>query len=385
MHDHLSILENIPFLQHLPIADLKRLSTLLEEKHFRAGETVFYEGSIGDALYIVKDGLLEVTKTLGNEEQSLAKIVPGEFFGEMGLLENKPRSATIRALHDSLLLRIDKSEFEHLLKDSPQLYFEVARALSGKLRETNMDLIRHLQQKNAELQKAYNDLKAAQEELVRQEKLATIGMVTSRIIHDIKNPMTSIRGFAELIAKKFPESKAFADIIVQEVLQIVDMAQELLDYARGKESHVRMELVRIPEFIEATLKPFQQTFETCHIIPKVIYDFEGEALFDAAKIRRVLSNLIANARDAMDTGGQLTIRITRDQGYLCFEVSDTGKGIPPEIQENLFEPFITYGKSHGTGLGLAIARKVVEEDHQGKIEVESLLQQGTTFRVFLPV
>jgi signal transduction histidine kinase len=106
-------------------------------------------------------------------------------------------------------------------------------------------------------------------------------------------------------------------------------------------------------------------------------------MMDETKMRRALYNIASNARDAMDAGGQLTIATRAANGWVEFCVSDTGPGIPAEISETLFEPFVTHGKPTGTGLGLAIAKKAVE-DHGGTISVETAPGQGATFTISLP-
>jgi len=105
---------------------------------------------------------------------------------------------------------------------------------------------------------------------------------------------------------------------------------------------------------------------------------------DVEKMVRVFYNLAGNAADAMKDGGTLTVRTLQKDGMLVIEFADSGCGIPDEIRSKVFEPFFTYGKRHGTGLGLAIVKKIVD-DHHGRLEIESVVNQGTTIRMLIPL
>jgi signal transduction histidine kinase len=111
--------------------------------------------------------------------------------------------------------------------------------------------------------------------------------------------------------------------------------------------------------------------------------FDGPVLMDGDRFRRVIYNIAGNAADAMPAGGKLIIDVAQEPGRVVFTFVDNGPGIPDEIQETLFEPFVTHGKSHGTGLGMAIVKKIVEQ-HGGQITYDSKRGQGTKFVVKLP-
>ena len=114
------------------------------------------------------------------------------------------------------------------------------------------------------------------------------------------------------------------------------------------------------------------------------FEYTGDCTMDVEKMVRVFYNLAGNAADAMKDGGTLTIRTEKRDGMLAIAFTDTGCGIPDEIRSKILEPFFTYGKRHGTGLGLAIVKKIID-DHHGKLEIESVVNKGTTFRLLTPL
>ena len=160
------------------------------------------------------------------------------------------------------------------------------------------------------------------------------------------------------------------------------MTQELLDYARGSTS-LSCETVSIWRLLDELnqqalrLLPGQNIQFAKHI------RYDGSVVVDLARFIRVLCNLIKNAREAMPSGGILTISTDLLDKQIVIRISDTGIGIPAELLPRLFEPFVTHGKSHGTGLGMAIAKSVVTA-HNGKISVSSVEGSGTTVEIRLP-
>jgi two-component system sensor histidine kinase HydH len=246
-------------------------------------------------------------------------------------------------------------------------------------------LYQDLQARNRELGEALRDLKKAQDELLQAERLSLVGRMAASIIHDIKHPLTNIKGYASLLGDKEmdPESrKHFADIIVRSVDTFVEMTQEILDYARGGGV---LEPIEIPvdAFIGELLDLLADDFAQKGLILRQDLAYTGTVKIDPVKMRRALYNIAINARDVMAPGGTLTISTQAVKATIEIRLSDTGPGIPAEIRNSLFEPFVTFGKPTGTGLGLAIARKTAQ-DHGGTIAVDSIPGQGATFVIRLP-
>ncbi len=117
---------------------------------------------------------------------------------------------------------------------------------------------------------------------------------------------------------------------------------------------------------------------------KKFAQFRGIVNLDQDKIVRMFYNIASNARDAMPQGGSLTITTIKENDFVRIDFTDTGTGMPEEVKKRIFEPFMTYGKKHGTGLGMSIVKKVID-DHNGKIEINSVMGKGTTVTIYLPI
>lgn len=231
---------------------------------------------------------------------------------------------------------------------------------------------------------AVQNAKMAQE-LVKSERLSSIGQMASAIIHDIKNPMNTIRVYAQVMKKKSGNEEAvkLADEMIRQVDRLVNMLQEILDFSRGV-SATNFEEVPLGDTMDAIMGFIEKDLVKHNI--ELIRDFRytGPVVMDSDKMTRVFYNIASNARDAMPNGGKLTVRTELRDSEVYFEFTDTGTGMPEEVKRRIFEPFVTYGKKHGTGLGMAIVKKVLD-DHKGRIEIDSEVGKGTTMRFIIPL
>ncbi len=244
----------------------------------------------------------------------------------------------------------------------------------------------NLQVKNRELQQALSDLQEAQNELIRSERLSVVGRMASTIIHDLKNPMTTIKGFADLLGRDdlAPEARRrFSDTVINTIDAFVGMTQEILDYARGS-SALNLSPTNIEHFVEDICSFLSLEFSKRHIRIERALRYTDPVVMDRDKMWRVFVNIANNACDALDRPDavfMITSQLVGDQ--VEFWLADNGPGIPAEIRDSLFEPFVTHGKQYGTGLGLAISHKIVE-DHHGTLTVQSRPGQGACFVIRLP-
>jgi signal transduction histidine kinase len=218
-------------------------------------------------------------------------------------------------------------------------------------------------------------------EMVESERMSAVGRMASTIIHDIKNPMGTLRMYAQVIKKKTGNTEAaqLADEIIRQVDRFVNMTQEILDFSRGV-SEIHVEEVNLNEVMESALAFLEKDLSKRNITITRNFGFEGICVLDVEKMVRVFYNLAGNAADAMPEGGTLAISTSQRDHTLVIDFTDTGHGMSPEIRAHVFEPFFTYGKKHGTGLGLAIVKKIID-DHNGNIEIESETGKGTTIRL----
>jgi signal transduction histidine kinase len=265
------------------------------------------------------------------------------------------------------------------LADYAAIAIDKAR-LYGTVKSFNKELERRVEERTAEL-------RAAQEQLVQAEKLASIGQLAAGVAHEINNPIGVILGFAQLMLKRTSEESPIRrplETIEREGLRCKSIVQDLLDFARqGKPTLSRVDINHVID-AAADLMPHHTNSESV----EVIRDYASElprVLGDENQLQQVFLNILINAYQAMPHGGTLRItsRSVGDEIYAIF--ADTGVGIAPENLKRVFDPFFTTKEvGEGTGLGLSVSYGIVEQ-HGGTIEVESKPDAGATFVVRLPV
>ncbi len=507
-------------------------------ENFKPGDIILREGESGDKVCLIMRGRVKVVKLADSKGKILMELSESDFFGEMSLIDLRPRSASVVALTDCEVISIPANYFDKLIHLQPQLIINIAKTLSERLRTSNDKILRDFLEYEKEvteqinklnyliditkrvnstinldellkiileiaieitnadrgtvylideltgeiwskvlegdeiseirlpigkgiagyvaqtgeiinLEDAYKDprfnpeidiktgyrtktmlcqpikdkngkivgvfqlinkkegtftkkdeemlsalsihasiaiqnAKMAQE-LVNNERLAAIGKMASSIIHDIKNPMTTIKAYAQVLRKKVGESEAIqlVDEVIRQIDRLVNMAQEILDFSRGVSS-LNFSKIKLGDFLDGVIAFLSRDFERNKIEIEKAIDFDDEVEIDVDKMTRVIFNIANNSRDAMPEGGKFIIKTWREDDFFYMQFTDTGKGIPEEVKKRLFEPFVTYGKKHGTGLGMAITKKIVT-DHKGEIFVESELGKGTTITIKLPL
>jgi len=227
-------------------------------------------------------------------------------------------------------------------------------------------------------------LRQSHERLLRSERFAAVGEAAAYVSHEIKNPLMVIGGFASQL-ERVPLLPATAKdklhIISTEVKRLETFLGELRDFTRpAAPAKKETDLNDIVRDVQALM---QETAREADIRLEV--RLEGKLpklMLDPNQMKQVLINLVKNALEAMESGGEMVIHTTADEDAVYLSVSDTGKGIQPEIMREIFNPFFTTKKS-GTGLGLAVINKIVE-DHHGTISVESTMGKGTRFIITFP-
>ncbi len=227
-------------------------------------------------------------------------------------------------------------------------------------------------------------IRQAREDLIRQERISTIGRLSGSIVHDLRNPLAAIYGGAEMMVDAdLPPShmKRLAGNIYRASRRIQELLQDLLNVSRGKSA--APELCRLREVASAASDSLASVAESQGVAISLSIPPEIEIPLDRSRMERAFVNLIGNALEAMPEGGQVRISASIDQDSVLIQVEDTGPGIAPEIRQNLFQPFVTAGKRNGLGLGLALTRQTVIE-HGGDLWVESQPGHGARFVLRLP-
>jgi signal transduction histidine kinase len=313
----------------------------------------------------VKSGLVEISVGTG-EGRIFSRLGPGEIFGEMAIIEHRPRSATALAAQPTKVYFLPRGEMLVFIEHSPAVAFGLLQKISQRLRDLNQLHLR---------------------EVLEAERLAVVGNFARSIIHDLKNPLSII----SLSAQNFSnpnlsaESRAQAQArISRQVHRINGLVTDILAFTEGRRN-ADLRPADFRAFVLDLATELRSELSASSI--QIVLENEppaGLLPFDARQLGRVFHNLINNAKDFLDDGGKIFLRFKSANDKLQVEVEDTGPGIAPEIADKLFQPFATHGKAHGTGLGLSICKKIVE-DHGGKISARSEPGHGAIFAFTLPL
>ena len=326
---------------------LKRNSRKLS---FRKGQMIFREGDTSDALYVIEQGVVEISALIGARERRVLTVFgPGDYFGEIAVIDSKPRSATASARERTVVYCISREKVWRMFERFPRLLVTMMHGFSHRIREFDR---RYLH------------------ELFTHERLALVGRFAQSIVHDFHSPLSNIGFAADLVSQRnsTPKEKTTANTIIRrQVERMTGMIGEVLDFTRHSRSRIDLTTTNFPEFInemlaelgpECSRKSISIELKTSP--PKI------RIPLDRHRLPHVFSNLVRNAIDVMPRGGRITLSFALNDSDVTIKVEDTGPGISSEIAAHLFEPFFTHGKQHGTGLGLSICKRIVE-DHRGWI------------------
>ncbi len=232
-----------------------------------------------------------------------------------------------------------------------------------------------------------SEIRTLKKEVERSERLASIGRLAAGVAHEIRNPLSSIKGFATYFKERYrevPEDQKTADILIQEVERLNRVISQLLEFARPL--NLRKQPASLGTLIQHSLKVIKgEADKKGVIIDLEDASEEAKVSVDSDRFQQVLLNLYLNSIESMKTGGSLGVELRRheDSENVVVYISDTGAGIKEEDLPHVFDPYFTT-KSSGTGLGLAIVHNIVEA-HGGQMSVQSGLGQGTTITISLPL
>lgn len=219
--------------------------------------------------------------------------------------------------------------------------------------------------------------------LLRNERMLLLQQSVSAVLRDLRTPLTAVASCVEVMAsaQETEVRRDYAERAARSLDHVERMVQEILAFARGQRE-VSVDRMPLARFVEETRELLEPELARLGATLEIHGDCEGTARFDAKKIKRVLWNLACNAGEA---GAKKFIwKVERAGEYVVFECSDTGPGIPRELEGKLFEPFASHGKAAGSGLGLAMAKSIIDA-HCGRIQVKSDVGNGTVFRIELPL
>jgi signal transduction histidine kinase len=304
---------------------------------------------------------------------------------------------------DTALAALELDVFDYIIKPPKDIY-EVQRKVRQALDKQamgreNRRLLAAVQERNAELERALEELKELQAELIQSEKLAGIGTLAAGIAHEISSPLFGVMGLAEAILEEDDLSlvRGYATEIVDYARSIKDIVVQLSGYSRTAESEYHT-TVDLPKVIEDAVKLVIRTLSFDPACVSIHIDGQldaGEGLYVNARtseLQQVFVNLVKNAVEALierygtekPFPGRVSVSAGRSERHVWARVTDNGQGIPKERQKAIFDPFYTTKPpGRGTGLGLNIVYRILTK-YRGQISVESEVGQGTTFLVRFP-
>ena len=363
--------------------EIEELIAYSKVRAYPPGSILCRENALEDMFYMILEGEAEVTKVINNSEHRLLKTLgPGDFFGEMALIHNAPRAATVASKTALTTLELDKTAFDRVLHNSSSIAMAMVSEISNRLRSNDQLAVDDLRMRASELAEAYQKL--AEQELARREFL-------SNIAHELRTPLMVATGYLQMLQKGMVTGEQLTtgiDTVARNVQQIATLVNDILFLQE-------MDLV-LPDFQAVDMNEVAQTVVE-HYVEKA-RERSVDLRFtptpnlptvsgDAKSLERALMALVDNAIKFSPKGGNVNIRLIPEESTLLVDVQDQGIGIPKENMRRIFDRFYHLEKHEdnlfsGIGLGLAITRQVIEQ-HQGKLEVISEPGAGTTFTIIL--
>ena len=364
---------------------LTGLALSAREMQAAAGDCIVTEGEVGEAFYIILEGRVQISKFLElGTQRLLNELRRGQFFGEMALIEDAPRMASVHALQATTLLVIAKQDFRNLLAHSMPASLAVMRSVVARFRDADRLAIDELREKNRRLAQAYTELA---ETTRRKSEFLTV------VSHELRTPLTSIRGYAQLMRAgviKDGNLPAALDVIVNNTDALVRLINNILFLQELELIPPVLLPLDLGEIVSGIIQSVQARAGEVGLsfevrlppdLPLIAADHDG--------LTQAIGALIDNAVKFSPNGGCVRINAEVQDHALTLSIVDPGVGIPPDEVYHIFDRFhhLETGGDHmfgGVGLGLPIAKQVVEQ-HGGHISVVSRVGQGSTFTVTLPL
>ncbi|HSL44412.1 MAG TPA: ATP-binding protein [Anaerolineales bacterium] len=352
-------------------------------RSYEPGAVLCRENAVEDRFYMILDGEVEVTKNINNSESRLLQTLSaGDFFGEMALIHNAPRAATVTAKTMLTTLELDKAAFDRVIRKSSSIAMAMVSEISNRLRENDQMAVEDLRLRAGELAEAYQKL--AEQDLARREFLTNIA-------HELRTPLMVASGYLQMLQKGLmhgEQLKAGVDTVARNVQQIVSLVNDILFLQE-------MELV-LPDFQAVDMNDVART-----VVEKYATKARERGVDlrltpspnlppvsgDPKSLERALTALVDNAIKFSPHGGDIKISLSQSGERILVAMEDHGIGIARENLPRIFDRFYHLEKSgddlfNGLGLGLAITRQVIEQ-HHGSLDVISSPGKGSTFTVTL--
>lgn len=369
-----------PGISQLEIEELLNRS---QARNYVKGIILTREGEIESKFYILLDGRVSVTKTINNiEQRRLKELEAGDFFGEMALIHNAPRAATVTTLEPVTVLEIDREDFDRVLRRSSSVAIAMVREISSRLRENDEMAIEDLRMRASELAEAYQKL--AEQELARREFLTNVA-------HELRTPLMAAGGFLQLIQKGLiaPEKMpGVINTVARNIGQITTLVNDILFLQEMDLILPKFQPVDMGTLARDVVDSYQEKAAANLVTLRLQSDPQLPATSgDPKTLERALAALVDNAIKFSPDVGQVTVSARESGSTIIVDVIDNGIGIEKERIPRIFDRFYHLEQSgdtlfSGIGLGLAITQQVIKQ-HNGRLTVESEPGKGSTFSIHL--
>ena len=356
---------------------------------YDTGAVLAREGGEARRLFTLLSGTVEIWIDFGTKRADLLAVREAPcLVGEISIADQLPRSATITASTDVRGFSIDSADFRKLLSERGSISLAIMKGIARIVRDSNNSFVSELRGRNRELMKANQDLKDTQRLLVRTERLSSLGKFSSMIIHDLRNPLSVIKGYVDMLEFRLESSgdedlRRFASQIRRETIRLTGLTNEWLDYSRG-EIRLSYSPARAADLFDQVRQNLETNLAAKELNVSWTSTFDGKLMLDTERILRVLINLVDNAYKACSRGGRINVEARKEDDNLRISVKDDGIGMDSETQRHIFDPFYSKSERGGTGLGLHIVGTVVSA-HGGTVDIQSASGTGTEVSFTLPL
>jgi signal transduction histidine kinase len=372
----------------IPEEEAKELVGSGEVHTYPINTILCHEDTYESVFYIILEGRVKVTKVIAHDQlRQLKSLSAGDFFGEMAIIHNAPRAATVTTTAPTTVLEIHKDTFNSLLRQSASISRAMVKTVSKRLRENDAMAIEDLRLKAGELATAYQHL--AEQEYARHEFLSTIA-------HELRTPLTAASGFLHMIQMGLLQGqgldtdlqKTALENVSRNIQQIVSLVNDILFLQEMELILPRFQPTDLSHVITTTLEYIKTKAEEnqVEIIVDITLDLPRIS-GDVKSLERAFLAILDNAIKFSPQGGKVEIQAGYNPTEVWVEIQDHGIGIPKDIQPYIFDRFFHIDQLdghifRGLGLGLSIAQQVIEQ-HNGRITVESMVGKGTKMTVYL--
>ena len=422
-----SVLKQVEIFKNIPLEVVQELGRKMLISKLEADEGIIKQGDKGSSMYVILKGQVKVH----DNEYSIANLPEGSFFGEFSLLDDEPRSLSVTTMAPSIIGNILQVDFYAIINKYPEITRDIIKVMLKRLRNQNQQIIGQLRQKqmeleqlvkertsdlrkkNIDLERTLTELKRTQEQLVQQEKLASLGQITAGIAHEIQNPLNFINNFSSLSKELADEINVAKDN--EEQLDIISDLKfnlsRIEDHGKRADSIVKAMLLH-----SQSTKGEKQPTDLCALCDQSLNlafnSLDGmmkQLTFQVTKnyaenipqvkvipqeLSRVLINLINNAYYSINEkmknadasfSPSLVLDVSFKEGSVWIKIRDNGTGIPETNKKRIFQPFFTTKPTgQGTGLGLSSGNEIVKL-HGGEFKFDSKENEFAEFSIRLPL